>query len=102
MLLDRIHYLHHHDRALEIIREPVSFSIANARKGLTTNISAIGFIRESACTKTTNKPFSILDKPPDWISLIGRYEKQYKKPPNSGFIIYDEHFCLFKTKKRLN
>jgi hypothetical protein len=36
----------------------VSFSIARATKGLTTNTKAIEFIRESASTKTTKKPFS--------------------------------------------
>jgi hypothetical protein len=62
----------------EVIREAISFSIAT--KGLTPNTRAIKFIREGASTKTTNKPFSILDKAPDGIILMYRYEKQYKIP----------------------
>jgi hypothetical protein len=84
------HYSRRHDRVLEIIREAVSFLIARTTKGLTTNTRAIGFKGEGASTKTTNKPFSILDKAPDWIILMYRYEKQYRILGN---------FCLFKKEK---
>jgi hypothetical protein len=76
VLLDRGQYSRCHDGVLEIIHEAVSFSIARATKEFTTTTRAIEFIREGASTKTMNKPFSILDKAPDWILLMGKYEKQ--------------------------
>jgi hypothetical protein len=78
VLLDRDHYWRRHDTVFEIIREAISFAIARATKGLTSNTRAIEFIREGASTRTTNKSFSILDKDPHWIILTDKYEKQYK------------------------